>query len=835
MTLDRRAFLKSAGSGALAAGLTPVLVALPGAAGSRRGPTLRLADHPQFSGIYPHLAFYNDGNECGVGAVVPWAGRLWVVTYSPHFPFGSSDKLYEIDEALTLTVRPESVGGTPANRMIHPESGQLFIGPYAIDQERRVRVIAPERMPGRLTGTARHLADPAEKVYFATMEEGFYEVDVQALEVLRIINPDGNALDPPDVAGELLPGYHGKGLYTGQGRLVYANNGEYSPEARRRPDIPSGALAEWDGETWEVVRRNQFTEVTGPGGISGNEHASDPVWSFGWDHRSALFMLLDGGTWHAFRMPKASHTYDGAHGWHTEWPRIRSIGAPGDDRMLMTMHGMFWDFPKTFAAGQTGGIRPLSSYLKIIGDFCRWQGEVVFGCDDAAASEFAETPIPSAGTLVGQSNSNLWFVDPGRLDQFGPPIGRGGPWIDEAVAAGTLSDPFFVGGFDQRMVHVTSGADRPVTFAFEADVDGTGDWQPLTSVVVPASGYAYHVFEEALEAEWVRVKPDVDAGRTTLVYQLAGRDGRTSEPAERFAGLAKPGQPFTAGWVRVAGEGRGTLEFAAQAVTEDGAVRELGYYEVGPDMALRRVDAPERHQWMRENASVDELGYAVDAASVVVTDVEGRRYRLPKGTDAMRRLTAAVPPRALREVVTERSLFNCQGHLYEVPRSNSGGFAKVRPVATSDLLIMDLCSWRGLLVLSGLAEELPENDHVVRSGDGACALWFGTVDDLWALGKPRGEGGVWLDTPVEAGQTSDPYLMTGYDRKSLELSHESAEAVRFTVEVDITGDGHWAPYQVFDVEPGEAVTHDFPDGFGAYWARLRLDKPAVASAMFSYR
>ena len=48
------------------------------------------------SGIYPSLAMFNEEGECGTGAVVPWADRLWVVTYAPHRPFGSSDKLYEI-------------------------------------------------------------------------------------------------------------------------------------------------------------------------------------------------------------------------------------------------------------------------------------------------------------------------------------------------------------------------------------------------------------------------------------------------------------------------------------------------------------------------------------------------------------------------------------------------------------------------------------------------------------------------------------------------------------------------------------------------------------------
>ena len=65
----------------------------------------------EISGIYPHLAFFNSQGECGTGAVVPWADRLWVVTYSPHSPRGSDDKLYEIDRDLKLTVRPAARSG----------------------------------------------------------------------------------------------------------------------------------------------------------------------------------------------------------------------------------------------------------------------------------------------------------------------------------------------------------------------------------------------------------------------------------------------------------------------------------------------------------------------------------------------------------------------------------------------------------------------------------------------------------------------------------------------------------------------------------------------------
>ena len=86
---------------------------------------------------------------------MPWAGKLWVITYAPHKPKGSSDKLYEISPELQQTVRPESIGGTPANRMIHRESNQLFVGPYVIDDKGAVRVIPPDKMFGRHTGNAR--------------------------------------------------------------------------------------------------------------------------------------------------------------------------------------------------------------------------------------------------------------------------------------------------------------------------------------------------------------------------------------------------------------------------------------------------------------------------------------------------------------------------------------------------------------------------------------------------------------------------------------------------------------------------------------------------------
>ena len=98
------------------------------------------------------------------------------------------DKLYEVDAAMNLTIRPESVGGTHACRMIHRESNQLIIGPYFIDAQRNVRSADLKILRGRMTAVMRHLTDPAIMVYFFDMEGAIYEVNVHTLAVKKIFS-----------------------------------------------------------------------------------------------------------------------------------------------------------------------------------------------------------------------------------------------------------------------------------------------------------------------------------------------------------------------------------------------------------------------------------------------------------------------------------------------------------------------------------------------------------------------------------------------------------------------------------------------------------------------
>jgi hypothetical protein len=797
----------------------------------------------EWSGIYPELAYFNNEGECGTGAVVPWADRLWVITYGPHLPYGSSDKLYEITPDLQQIVRPESVGGTPANRMIHKESNQLIIGPYFIGANRDVRVIPPKLMPGRLTGNARHLTDPTNKVYFATMEDGLYEVDVRTLAVKGLIKEIMNKPKPgqtaevsPATITSTLSGYHGKGLYSGQGLVILANNGERSPKALVDPTIVSGGLGSFNGEgNWSLIRRNQFTEVTGPGGLAGNtDPAKDPIWTVGWDFRSVILMVMEEGKWTSYRLPKGSHSYDGSHGWNTEWPRIRDIGEEGS--RLMTMHGLFWKFPAGFSSKHSAGVTPRSAYLKVIGDFTRWQDRLVFGCDDTAKSEFLNKR-PGKGALAGpgQSQSNLWFTPLDAPDKLGPAIGRGSVWVDEPVKAGVPSDPFLFGGFAKRAVFLSHDGAAATTFTLEVDERGDGQWKAWRDVALKADETTqWAEIPSELPGAWIRAKSSRDVAKASVTFQYAAEDKRTTERNALFKGLSQAGDVTSQGaFLLTRGANLRNLAVLSASVTPDKTT--LGdVYELSADLKLAKMADQHGAAYFEKNTPIPQGIVTADEASVIFEE-SGVRWRLPRSASpAQDGLLARSALRKVREVCTERDMLQAHGTFYELPALNAMGAIRMRPIATSDAAVHDYCSYRGLLVLSGIEPSAKDNRHLIRSEDGKAAVWVGAADDLWQLGKPRGFGGPWKNSDVAAGKPSDPYLMTGYDKKRLMLANHGNVETTITVELDSAGDGRFAAYQSFKLAPGAKETFVFPDWINAYWVRTVSSATTNATAQLTY-
>lgn len=797
------------------------------------------------SGIYPKLAFYNNEGECGTGAVVPWAGSLWAITYGPHLPFGSSDKLYQITPDKKMTVRSESIGGTPANRLIHKESNQLNIGPYFINETGDVRVLPWQDAPGRYTGSARHLTDPANKIYIGTMEEGFYEVDVNSLKAKELYRDSNEGWrlykkDPKNNPKhvELLPGAHGKGLYSGQGVMVFSNNGENSAAAMKHFDALSGSLSEWDGKDWKVIRRNQFVELTGPGGIYGNTNPeTDPIWATGWDHKSVLLGVRqpDKG-WTFYRLPKASHSYDGAHGWNTEWPRIRNVGTDGQPDYLMTMHGLFWRFPQTFTVDNSAGIRPRTSYLKVIGDFARWNDELVFGCDDSAQKEFLNKR-KAKGNIEGpgQSNSNLWFTSLTKPDELGPATADGAVWEKEEIQANVYCEPYLFAGWKNRCCWLQNDGTQDITFTFEVDRQGNNTWTELTKMPVPAGQSIYLPFDSKEQGEWIRVKSD-KGSNVTVSFVYTDADNRSASSDGMFKGLSKVSEDKSLGGLLYGlGKNRRALGLLATSI-EDGKVVENGYYEMSDTLTLVRKEDAKTADFIREKFAIPHQVVTIDESSILIVDDKGRRWRLPLGDESYTKLMGQDVLRICREVATERDMFSCHGTFYELPAENADGYAKIRPIATHDFRIHDYASYRGMLIMTGInPKAASSNEHIIVSEDGKAAVWAGAIDDLWSLGKPTGKGGPWKNTAVEAGVASDPYLIGFYDKKELTLSHNSQKDVTFTIEVDPTGNGKWMKYTTLTVKPGESLTHELKDPFQARWIRFSTDTNTNATAWLEYK
>jgi hypothetical protein len=781
-------------------------------------------DYLQISGIYPHLATHNQvateigstkHGESGIGAIVPWAGKLWYLTYPQHQIRGSNDKLYMVDDQLNLTVRPESIGGTHANRMIHRESQQLLMGYYCIDAEGNVRVCDPQQLVGRMTATMRHLKQPADKVYYFDMEGAIYEVNVHSLEVTKLF-------------AKPFPGWHGKGAYTAQGRVVFANNGERAGEYKdllvggpATSDEEAGALVQWDGERdFEIIERLQFTDVTGPDGIHpGVDTADRPLWAMGWDRRSVILKLLDQGQWSTFRLPKASHTFDHRHGYYTEWPRIREILAGDPPTLMMVMHGSMFQVPAGFANHQTAGIRPLATHLRYIPDFCHWNDRLVLGADESSMM---------GNPMCGQAQSNLWFGTLDQLQRFGPAVGSGGVWRDDSVSAGEPSDPYLFAGFSQRVLHLKSQPD--MEFTLQVDARGDRQWSDLADLRTGEGGYVTHIFDASAAGEWLRIVPRQDAVATAYLHYWSPRENRPDERAE-FDSLADidVDGPCHGGVIRPAAHNRSLQWLHKSAYDTDGEYLEV---EIRDKHSLGFSTGEEdRSAEVRRLCSRSRRDFEVDRASVIVTMRDGRRFRLPKGSSHFDHTVL----RGVREVQSERWLANLHGTFYEIPRASdnhSPDYDKIKPVSSHNKRIEDFCTWRGLLVMTGTKIGAEPDGHLFADDQGR-GLWMGHVDELWKLGKPRGVGGPWYETEVAADEPSDPYLMTHYDRKRMELWHDAAEDVCFTIEIDFDHGG-FSPYRQIRVAAGEKARYTFPEGFHAHWFRVRSDKPCSATVWCVY-
>ena len=286
------------------------------------------------SGVFPSISGAAESaparSECGVGAMMAWADKLYYVTYLSVPDAGNGTGLYAVDQNMqqTLLANHSSVF---ANRLLIPALNSIVIGPYVIDATGGIRTIT-DLLHVRIGGMAEHLTRNTS-VYFLGMDGPLWEVDLVTLQatVLFDMMKELQMCEFP-VACPEQP--HFKAAHTMAGTLWVATN-TYEEE----DDLSiqhGGRLATWrgPGTNWTIIERTAFVEVTG------RHNMGQVVFAVGWDDASVILKVIQNGgdepvfdgSLQTYRLPKASHAYD--HLWLTEWPRLREVET---ERYLLDM------------------------------------------------------------------------------------------------------------------------------------------------------------------------------------------------------------------------------------------------------------------------------------------------------------------------------------------------------------------------------------------------------------------------------------------------------------------------------------------------------------------
>ena len=212
-----------------------------------------------------------------------------------------------------------------------------------------------------------------------------------------------------------------------------------------------------------------------------------------------------------------------------------------------------------------------------------------------------------------------------------------------------------------------------------------------------------------------------------------------------------------------------------------------GFYDYGrqpPDCSngmagnwKRLSDKPHMDVAARENMGNVLFSNGWDEPSVLLealVDGQWQRYRLPKASHATEQAWQTEWMR-IREVETEHFMVDIQGMFYELqPIAFEGRIWGVKPICQHLRIIPDYCSYRGMLALGG-NETTPNDDNNAVVGQPQSGVWFGKTDDLWTWGRPKGGAAV-AERAVQAGAASDPFLLTGFERKALHLWRPTAMA-----------------------------------------------------------
>lgn len=423
-------------------------------------------------------------SEAGIGAVVPFADKLYFINYPDENNNGAGLGLWVMDESLQPTLIAETNVTSAARATLN---NRLFIGVHAIDSNGTVTPITGIPVDERPAGYAKL---PGSSFLWAWMMSGtLYKIDPATLVASIATNGVGSAAGNLNIVGQP----HGKAIWGHPaGRYLFMTLNRENPDGRL-------AVFDTQTSTWTDIDTGHNSWIEVSGSYDGNGH----IYATGHDGLSGLLWMFNGVTYSPtpkkFRIPLATDQM--RFGWQQEWMRIRAVET---ERYLMDLHGCFYQLSSVISNGDTFAtglprLEAIARHLRTVPDFCSWNGYFVLTGNQAtpqSGNKYTNTGQPQSGLLL-TTLDDIW--------SWGKPTGSGFWYKNASVTAGTQSDLMLARGYgSNKEVHLVNGTGTAVDVDIRCQMNETTSAYTYTTVTVPANGHAGVILPGC---DWTAVRP----------------------------------------------------------------------------------------------------------------------------------------------------------------------------------------------------------------------------------------------------------------------------------------------------------------------------------------
>ncbi len=95
-------------------------------------------------------------------------------------------------------------------------------------------------------------------------------------------------------------------------------------------------------------------------------------------------------------------------------------------------------------------------------------------------------------------------------------------------------------------------------------------------------------------------------------------------------------------------------------------------------------------------------------------------------------------------------------------------------------------------------------------------------------------GVIWLSKELKAGETSKPFVIAGWNIRTVWIHNKGKMPVNFTFEIDIKGNNEWIDYHTYNFPTGYSNFLTFVPAVRAKQMRVKVDQQTKATVEFTF-